>query len=379
MNFYKALASLVGTIVGVGIFGLPYAFLKSGIILGVFYFILIFLIVLLNHLFFGEIILRTKENHRFIGYLKKYLGKYWFFLGFGSLIFGVLGSLVAYMIIGGQFLQNIFNGILDFSVYKWSILFWLMFSFLVLGGIQLVAQGELFLNIFLILVIFLIFIIGISKIDIINFSNNLLIKDTKDFFFPYGVILYALLGTVAIPEICQILKDKKKKIKKVIVLGTLIPAILYLIFIFWVIGMTGQNITEDVFSGLKPYLPKSVIILGSIFGFLAVATSFIIFGLYLRHTFFYDLNINKNLSVLIVVFSPLILFLTLSLNFVGLIGFVGAIFGGIDGILMILLYKKIKRLGDREPEYSLNISNFTLVILILLFLFGIIHQIIYSI
>lgn len=380
MAFYRALAVLVGTIIGIGIFGLPQVFLKSGIILAIFYLFLLSLVILLNHLFFGEIILRTKENHRFIGYLKKYLGKPFALIEFGSLIFSILGSLLAYIIIAGEFLNNIFGSILDFSSYSWSILFWLIFSFFILKGIKLVSRGELFLNIFLILIIFFIFLVSISHIKFLNFAHALTIKNFKNFFFPYGVILFSLSGVTAIPEIRQILKNQENKLKKVIVLGTLIVPILYLIFVFSVIGVSGGNITEDIFSGLQIYLGRSIMILGSIFGFLAVTTSFIVLGLYFKDTLLYDFNINKFFSSLIVLFVPILLFLISSWGFIKIIGFVGAIFGGIDGILMVLLYRKVKKLkGDRKPEYSLNISSISFAILILLFLFGIIYQIIYSI
>lgn len=376
MAFYKALATLIGMIIGVGTFGLPHAFLKSGIMLGILYLFLVFFVVLLNHLFFGEIILRTNEDHRFIGYLRKYLGTPYALLGLGSLIFALLGSLLAYLIIGGQFLRNIFDGILNLSEFQWSILFWLIFSFLILRGTKLVAKGELFLNAFLIASVLIIFIIGVSNINISNLADNFIIKDAKDFFFPYGVILFALSGGAAIPELRRILQHDGK-IKKVIILGTLVPAILYLIFALFVIGIVGQNVSEDIFSGLN--LGKPVVILGSIFGFLVVATSFIVLGLYFKHTLSYDYNVNKIITATIVLFAPLLLFLTISWNFVTLIGFIGAIFGSIDGILMILLYRKAKILGERTPEYSLKISNFTLGILVALFLFAIIHQIIYAV
>ena len=34
-----------------------------------------------------------------------------------------------------------------------------------------------------------------------------------------------------------------------------------------------------------------------------------------------------------------------------MVGVTGAIAGGIDGILIVLAYRKAKKLGDRKPEY----------------------------
>ena len=75
-NFLFALSVLLGTIVGAGIFGIPYVISKSGMIPGFFYFLILGGAVLLIHLFFGEIILRTKGEHRLVGLAQRYLGRW---------------------------------------------------------------------------------------------------------------------------------------------------------------------------------------------------------------------------------------------------------------------------------------------------------------
>ena len=75
-NFTLALSTLVGTIVGAGIFGIPFAMLKSGIVPGLFYLFLLGAIICLLHLFFGEVCLRTSGKHRLVGYANIYLGKW---------------------------------------------------------------------------------------------------------------------------------------------------------------------------------------------------------------------------------------------------------------------------------------------------------------
>ncbi len=50
-NFYYALAILIGTTVGGGIFGLPYVIARAGLLTSLFYFLILGAVVLLVTLF----------------------------------------------------------------------------------------------------------------------------------------------------------------------------------------------------------------------------------------------------------------------------------------------------------------------------------------
>ena len=111
MNFFKSppllgFATLVGTIIGAGIFGLPYAISQSGILLGILYFLLLGGVVMLLHLFFGEFSLRTKAKHRLIGYAEIYLGAWGRRFAVFAIMFSNVGALLAYILIGGLFLHT---------------------------------------------------------------------------------------------------------------------------------------------------------------------------------------------------------------------------------------------------------------------------------
>jgi hypothetical protein len=98
-------------------------------------------------------------------------------------------------------------------------------------------------------------------------------------------------------------------------------------------------------------------------------TCFIALGLNLKNIFHYDLKIRKNLAWLIACFVPLTLFLIGLRNFIPIVSFIGAIMLGIDGILILLMYRKIKTGFLRTLTYPL----------ILVLLIGIIYEIIYFI
>jgi len=374
-KFVLALAVLIGTIVGAGIFGIPYTISKSGIIPGFFYFSILGLATLFSHLFFGEIVLRTKERYRLIGYSRKYLGKFGEILITFSTIFGMTGVLLAYIILGGDFLRIIFSPLFNLPSFYFSLIFWLILSYFIFLGLKLIAPAEVFTNLSFFLIILIVFSFLLTKFDL----KNLSLINFQHLFLPYGVILFALAGWSAIPEMAEILKNsqERKSFKKIIILATIIVIILYLLFSLGVVGVSGENTSPEVLSGLVPFLGKKIIILGALFGVITLADSFLIIGLYLRNTLIYDYNFPKILAFLISSGLPLFLFLIGFRKFIEVIGFVGTVIGGIEGIVIILIFSKIKKLGDREPEYSLKIPSILIYFLIIVFVLGAISQIFY--
>ena len=372
-NFLFALSILIGTIVGAGVFGIPYVIAKSGIVPGFFYFFILGGAVLLIHLFFGEIVLRTKGKQRLIGYSQKYLGKWGKLLITIAVILGVSGALLAYLILAGDFLEILFSPYTNLTSFYFSLIFGVVLSYFIFRGIKLIAPTELFTNLLFFLIIFIVFSLCLPKI---NFSN-LSLFNLPDIFLPYGVILFSLIGWSAIPEIVEILKtaEEKKSLKKIIISGIVIVIVFYILFAAGIIGITGEKTSTDTLSGLIPFLGGKIIFFGVLAGLITLADSFLILGLYLRNTFIYDLKISKNLAFLIACGLPLILFLIGFRSFIGTIGFVGTILGAIEGIIIVLIFKKAKTMSDRQPEYSLKIPSILLYFLIAIFILGAVSQV----
>src|SRR3990167_5638773 len=76
-KFLYATAALIGTMVGIGVFGIPFAFSKAGFLVGLFFLLFIGFITVVLDLMYGEIVLRTEKVHQIAGYTHKYLGP-WF-------------------------------------------------------------------------------------------------------------------------------------------------------------------------------------------------------------------------------------------------------------------------------------------------------------
>ena len=361
-SFALALSTLVGTIVGAGIFSLPYIFVKSGVIPGIFYFVFFGGIVMLLHLFWGEVCLRTSGKHRIIGYAEIYLGKWAKIIAALVLVFVLVGVLLVYLILAGQFLKIIFSPVApQVSNTAFSILIWAVLSFFVFKGIQLISKLEFFLDIGLFAVILAVFV---SAVPHIHFQN-LSLFNSSGLFFPFGILLFSMAGWDAIPEIADLFKNKKEKerLDNVIGWGSGITVGLFLLFSLFVAGVSGTLTTQDSFSGLEQFLGKPIIMLGALFGILAITTSFLVLGNYLKNSLYRDFKVPYLWASAIALGLPLALFLLGFREFLTVIGIVGAVMGAVEGVLMILIFQKAKKMGDRKPEYEIRIPQFLLFVI----------------
>ena len=365
-NERYGVATLVGTIIGVGIFGLPYAASRAGFFTQLFYLGVFTGVFILLHLMFGEIMLRTTERHRLAGYVGVYFGEAAKKFIELITIVGTLGGMLAYLLVGGLFLKTLTGGIFG-SLEQYYIILWALLSFILFSGLKMVERTEAVMLFVMIAIITLLFVVSIPLIDAGNFSFFI----PGNFFFPYGVTLFALAGTAAIPLVRDVLKNEERRIKKTIILGTLIPALLYALFVFSVVGVTGAGTSEDALTGLNGILGKPMVIIGALFGLFVIATSYIVFGLYLKDTLWYDFNVHRKAALWFVLAAPLILVLFQPAGFIAIISFLGAVFGGTEAIFIILAFQRARKHGTRTPEYQVRVPSAILYILMALFMFGI--------
>lgn len=373
-KFYYAVFTLVGTIIGAGIFGLPYIAAKTGIVPTIVYLIFLSVVMTLLHLLYGETVLRTNGNRRLVGYAGLYLGIWGKRMASFSVIIGSYAALLAYIILGGIFLRTLLGGFFGGTEFHYSLILFFFSAFFIAKGLKMISWLELYLSVFLIAAIIIFLFKGLFIVDFSNFNLG---TNWKEIFLPYGVLLFALNGASIIPEVVNILEYKKSQLKKTIIIGTLIPAIIYFLFILVVFGVSGQNTSQDAISGLVQSYGSGIVSLGALIGFLAIITSFLAFGENLKKTFEYDYKIPKTASLFCALFIPLILFFIGITDFIGVIGFAGAVTGGIDGILIILAYRKADRYGrgDRKPEYDIATTKWSEYLLIAMFILGIVYTI----
>ena len=178
-SYLQAVAILVGTIVGAGILGVPYAISRFGFWPGLILIILLGLAIMIVNLMMGEIILRTRIRHQLMGYAKKYVGKWAGVVEGFSMLFANFGALVAYIIGIGLAVKAIFGG--DEFIY--SMIFAAIGAFFIWVGLRVIKVAELVMMILLLLAVIVISFFIFPSINYQNFS----FIDLSEFFVPYGV------------------------------------------------------------------------------------------------------------------------------------------------------------------------------------------------
>lgn len=369
-----ATATLVGTIIGAGILAIPYVIAKSGFLYGLIIVFLIGLAFLVLNLYTGEIVLRTKGQHQLTGYCEKYLGRWGKYLMAFSMVFGLYGALIAYLIGEGQALKTIFG---TGHPLVYSLAFFVVVSVIICLGVKATGKAEM---IFISLLILLVVLIGVFSFRHLNLSYFTSFNPLY-FFLPYGVILFAFMGTVAIPEMQEVLEENKKLMKKAIIIGSLTPIIIYLVFSFVIVGLVGLDNFEVLSPNeriatvaLSVYSHPVLGILANCLAVLTMFTSFLTIGIALTEMYNYDFKISRKLALALTLLVPLFFLLANLTTFIAVIGVAGAIAGGLDGLLIVLAYWKAKKFGDRRPEYSFKSLKLLGIILISMFALGILYQ-----
>jgi amino acid permease len=382
--FLESVMILTGIIIGAGVFVLPYVGYFSGLISIIFWLILSFFIITYLHLAFGEIVLKTDKEHRLIGYANYYLGKKAKYLISLTTFFTFSFSLLIYLLLSAQFLNNLLEPYISLPFPYLFFSLWFILNLMTLFPSQEKVASLNFLFSFLILFIFFFIILFYYPYFQFHNLNFFPIKDSSYFlnyllkiFLPYGIAFFALNGMAGVPELLKNFKKRNlpfKKAKEAIILGTILPLIFYFSFILFVDGICGKNVSKEAINCLKDFLGYKIVFLGSCIGLLAVITSYIVFSLYLKNTFLKDFNFPKSLAQALIIFGPLIFYLLNLKNIISLVSFLGGLVGGMEGLMILFIFKKLKEKIKEERFYSLNFNQLIFLFLLIILILGALCQ-----
>jgi amino acid permease len=325
--------ALVGTIIGAGVFGLPAMFSRVGFWPGTILFFLIALIITGAHLLYVDIILATKEKKRLAGYAKAELGQAGFWLASAVYPLQVVGINLAYILLGGYFLQVLASmvGLHDGRIF-WQALFWIGGSLTVLYGLKVVAKVEVVGTWLLVVAMLLATALVARDID----PGQLLIANWRAFFVPFGIFLLSMSGLSVIPEIVEVTGRFRRQAMTAVAAGTIVAAM-----VSWIFGVVLYLASSDAVSGaildpeqLMYLLPVAWRWLMPCVGFLAIATSYITTAQDLKETLHWDFSFSQNKAWFLALFTPFILLWLVRPDFLSVIDFVGSMFASLTAILI---------------------------------------------
>ncbi|MBT9169534.1 MAG: hypothetical protein DDT19_02894 [Syntrophomonadaceae bacterium] len=284
--------------------------------------------------------------------------------------------LTVYLILSVSFFNLIPQSLVLPDIYK-VLIFWLFGSLAVFMGINKLAITEFFITFGIAGIILIIFGHGFGNLEK---AVSIFSFDLKYLFLPYGAVLFSLAGRTAIPALLGYFRNNNQpqlKAKVPIILGSLAPAFIYLIFVLGILSLS-ETVSQDSVSGLIGRLPPLILGLLGGLGLISLWSSYIVIGRDVKKSFEHDFNFPQVFSGLIIILSPLLLYFFGFQNFLKLVGLIGGVFIGLESIFIVLMWLKARKSGDEERGVFLRKLNPIIIrALLLIFVGGIIYEIIY--
>jgi amino acid permease len=373
-----ALFTLVGTTIGVGFYALPFAYSKFPLISFAVLGLALTIMNILYHLYIRIITDKRIGNHQLPGITERILSKKLKNVVAVPLLLSRSGVLFLYITIFGNFTKAIFKNTADVTINPLipAIAITILISLLIRKKLKNIGKVNLYLSLTLIVLVVIISFrgifenIGSNPLDITKLFSDEIgsifstpLGSMRELGLIYGVSIVSLSGIAAIPSLELIIEDRDK-LKTISFVGSLLTASLYTIFIVFIFSSSGP-ITEDALSGFT----NSVYIIPLLIaGLLSTITSFIGVGRSLFEIYTFDYEIPDIWGWFLTIFVPLLMYIFTNGSFARIVGIIGGLIGGIEGILIIANYVKLMNMNKKIGKIKL----ISLILLSMFLLMGII-------
>jgi len=309
----EGLALLVGTQIGAGVLGLPYAASRVGLVPAT---VILFLIMLLM-LFTALIILRISMEMggaQMSTIAIRILGKGGGWIMYLSIMLMSFGALLAYIAGIGSVFANLFG----VNEVVGGIIFWVFASLVIYMGLEASGKAELIMN----YIMFSLFIGSILLLIPHARPSNAMYVNLGGIFSMAGVSIFALGCHTVIPDVYRAIGDYRKT-KKIVIISFLIPAILYAIFMASFVVVFGRNTPQIATQGLKKIYEETGNIIGNAIPLIAITTSYIGIGLAQQGNTREFLRLKKSVAWALTTIPPILFYLAGIKNFADVLAFAG--------------------------------------------------------
>lgn len=368
MKFIRAVATMVGSVVGVGVFGIPYVFAQVGYGVGLLALALLSATMLGFLFMYADVVIHTPGEHRFAGNVEAYLGKRWGRVAMSTFALGFWGAMLAYLIAGGTMLSVLFGTSGPIMETVFGLCLAAVVAVLSYRGLKFVARLEVWM---LALLAFLFLFIILASLPHADASRLAMVSWDGGLLALYGVLFFSLSGGLsAIPEMRALL-GKRGQLSYAVFVGMACITALYAAFTFAVIAATGVETSEFAIDALVPLIGVTFRVIGLSLAVISILSIFLIGSVELQNTIRYDSRIGKRLAWALTLGVPVVLYLAGVRSFIGILGFIGAVFGGVNGILVVLTYEKMRASKACREHVCLDVPRAVSAALVLMYFSGI--------
>lgn len=343
----------LGGIVGAGAFALPQAFRITGVFFGSLAFWVMAMIVMCLHLLYAEIILARPDlmQSRLPGQAGVLFGPWARRFAFIVYSAALIGACVAYIILGGQFLNVLFShfGIIV-PLIVWQTIFWLGGLITIAFGLAFVAKVESWLARGLILLVLLCVAILIPQADGSVFQFVTLPSFA---LIPFGTFVFALIGWTIIPEIAVLLHHAPRPTKLAVAGGSLGGA-----FLMWLFGIFAYAGNVDAIelgpASIAAAMPQGWAWVIPALGCIAIASCFVAISEACSAMLRYDAGFSATKSRMIATIFPFAILFATAGNFQQVVDFVGSYFSTLNALIICAMaWVVLKKIEHRREIWRL--------------------------
>ncbi|USN53879.1 MAG: amino acid permease [Candidatus Nomurabacteria bacterium] len=332
---FSQLSILLGAILGVGMFGLPYLTARAGWTSLLLWFLVAGFVLLIVGFCYIRILHNSQGQHRLPGYVEQHLGHRWKQAAIFTTTMSIWGALLVYAILGGQFLHDLFADSVGGSSLFYLLVFYVSAAALLYVQAKTIARVEILLLCFFLVLLAMLFITGSRTVQF-DFSS----WDIRYFILPYGAVLFSLWGIDVVPDAAELGERSEKHMRKTYFIALASAVLIYCLFVYAILSMSGMASSRDALSGLVGLLPQKVLLFGYIIGFIATFTSFISLGMNLHKTFQFDYGQSKHLALFSTLAFPLAVALAGVSDYLNVMGIVGSLAVGAEAIIILHMYDR---------------------------------------
>lgn len=368
LKYLRAVATMVGSVVGVGVFGLPYVFSRSGSVLGMIVLLLLGAAMVGILFMFADVTAHTPGNHRFPGTVSIYLGPAWGRVASASITLGFWGAMLAYLVAGGRLLGSLAGTEGAAAEALFALGLAAAVGALSYRGLKFVAGIEVWL---LALLSFLFLFVALAALPHARLGH--LTDTTVDggLLALYGVVFFSLTGGLsAVPEMRSLL-GRKRSLSHAVFVGMLAVVALYTAFTLPVVAATGSGTSEFALDALIPLVGSSFKVVGTVLALVAIVSIFTVGSVELQNTLRYDAGLKRRSAWALAGAIPIVLYLVGIRSFIDILGFIGAVFAGVNGILVVMTYERMRSSKVCREHVCLEVPRAMTFGLIALYLAGV--------
>ncbi len=335
-RFLLATTLLSGTIVGAGMFALPYLASRVGLLTGFFYLFFFAGVYMIVHLMYGQVVAKEAGEHRFLYFARLHFPKLLADFAGAVILAELVFILAVYLILAPTFIGLLWSG----GGLASLLIFWLVGSAFVFVGLGSLGLAE-FLGVSGILTTaLLVFFASFGRpltTPLIEPLNLPLL------FLPFGPMLFSFAGR---PAVSKVVEESRRaaaagqpfSLKKAVFLGTFLPVLVYGFFIFGVLKIN-PLVSPQAINSLGSLNPAPLVAI-ALAGLLALWTSYFIVVVNVKEILVFDLKVNKFLSASLAIVSPLLLFFLGLKNFLPALSFTGGVFLSLEAVFIIGMWRR---------------------------------------